>query len=272
MNQEAAEGVQQFGISSRAVFSGDLRGLGGEQVVAAGEIMGEIAPRLGRRARARSSANRASFSSKVRFLRMASRNTMLLAILLILPVYALPAGWEDSMAAARAAYAAGNYAEAGREFEAALAEAKKFPPGDPRLATSLYQLADCTAPWAATPKRSRCFCGRRRARKQLGPEIPSLPPISTGSLRSLKPRATTGRRRRCSSVSSPSAKRRCPHRANWSWWATSATWPRSTTRWAGTRTPKPSYLRALAIREKVLGSDHFDLTADSTTSPRSTPA
>ena len=67
---------------------------------------------------------------------------MLLAILLVLPAYAQPAGWEDSMAAARAAYAAGNYAEAGRGFEAALAEAETFPPGDPRLSASLYQLAE----------------------------------------------------------------------------------------------------------------------------------
>ncbi len=49
--------------------------------------------------------------------------------------------WEKYMAAADAAYQTGNFAEAEKQFGAALKEAVRFGPKDTRLATSLNNLA-----------------------------------------------------------------------------------------------------------------------------------
>ncbi len=49
--------------------------------------------------------------------------------------------WETYMDAATAAYQQGNYPEAEKQLEAALKEAEGFGPQDPRLATSLNNLA-----------------------------------------------------------------------------------------------------------------------------------
>ncbi|MCH8267055.1 MAG: tetratricopeptide repeat protein [Acidobacteria bacterium] len=49
--------------------------------------------------------------------------------------------WESYIQAGEAAYEQGNYAEAEKQFLAALQEAENFGPEDPRLATSLNNLA-----------------------------------------------------------------------------------------------------------------------------------
>ncbi|MEE8623453.1 MAG: tetratricopeptide repeat protein, partial [Alphaproteobacteria bacterium] len=50
--------------------------------------------------------------------------------------------WETYMAAATKAYQQGNYPEAEKQLEAAVKEAEGFGPQDPRLATSLNNLAE----------------------------------------------------------------------------------------------------------------------------------
>ncbi len=50
--------------------------------------------------------------------------------------------WETYMAAGDKAYQQGNYPEAEKQLAAALKEAEGFGPQDPRLATSLNNLAE----------------------------------------------------------------------------------------------------------------------------------
>jgi tetratricopeptide (TPR) repeat protein len=72
-------------------------------------------------------------------------NTCLrLAILVLLALLpAAPAGagnWEQANRAGDAAYNAGNYAEAEKQFKQALSEAETFPANDKRLATTVFNL------------------------------------------------------------------------------------------------------------------------------------
>ncbi len=56
-------------------------------------------------------------------------------------VVAQPADWERYLHAGAAAYQQGNYAEAVKQTKAALSAAEAFGPNDPRLATTLNNLA-----------------------------------------------------------------------------------------------------------------------------------
>lgn len=49
--------------------------------------------------------------------------------------------WQSHMVAGAQAYKQGNYAEAERQWASALKKAKRFGPQDPRLATTLNNLA-----------------------------------------------------------------------------------------------------------------------------------
>ncbi len=51
------------------------------------------------------------------------------------------ASWEEHMRAGLTAYQQGRYAEAERQLDAGLKQAERFGPEDPRLATSLNNLA-----------------------------------------------------------------------------------------------------------------------------------
>ncbi len=79
---------------------------------------------------------------------MAPRNTRLwLAALLCLVLWPTHASahdraWQSYIDAAVEAYVEGDYAEAGRQFEAAVKRAEAFGPEDLRLATSLNGLAE----------------------------------------------------------------------------------------------------------------------------------
>ena len=63
--------------------------------------------------------------------------------LLLWPAHAVAqqADWERYMRAGEAAYQQGNYAEAVKQTEAALSAAEAFGPDDPRLATTVNNLA-----------------------------------------------------------------------------------------------------------------------------------
>ncbi len=83
--------------------------------------------------------------------------------------------WEGLIAAGETAYQAGRYAEAEKLFLAALKEAEEFGEQDPRLATSLNNLA-CL--YAEQGKFAQAALLLRRAlairEKALGPEHPDL--------------------------------------------------------------------------------------------------
>ena len=66
-----------------------------------------------------------------------------LVFLALWPAHAPAQGglWETYMAAGAKAYQRGDYAQAEKQFGAALNEAQGFGPQDPRLATSLNNLA-----------------------------------------------------------------------------------------------------------------------------------
>ncbi len=66
-----------------------------------------------------------------------------LLCLLLWPAHAVAqqADWERYMRTGAAAYQQGNYAEAVKQTKAALSAAEAFGPDDPRLATSLNNLA-----------------------------------------------------------------------------------------------------------------------------------
>ena len=66
--------------------------------------------------------------------------------------------WESAVAAAYRAYESGRLREAENYFSAALEQARKLPPQDPRFATSLNNLAALYDSWAATKRRSLCTC------------------------------------------------------------------------------------------------------------------
>ena len=83
--------------------------------------------------------------------------------------------WETYMAAATKAYQQGNYPEAEKQLEAAVKEAEGFGPQDPRLATSLNNLAEAYRLEGrygkAEPLHRRALAIREVA---LGPEHPDV--------------------------------------------------------------------------------------------------
>ena len=83
--------------------------------------------------------------------------------------------WESYIQAGEAAYQQGNYAEAEKQFLAALQEAENFGPEDPRLATSLNNLANL---YEAQGKYTEAEPLYQRAltiyEKALGPEHPNV--------------------------------------------------------------------------------------------------
>ena len=93
------------------------------------------------------------------------------------PAHAFAQGgqWESYMVAAQAAYQQGNYAEAEKQLAAALKQAEGFPPEDPRLATSLNDLAGL---YQAQGKYAEAEPFFKRAlaifEKALGPEHPHV--------------------------------------------------------------------------------------------------
>ena len=83
--------------------------------------------------------------------------------------------WETYMAAGVKAYQQGNYPEAEKQLGAALKEAEGFGPQDPRLATSLNNLAELYRAQGryaeAEPLHQRALAIREKA---LGPEHPAV--------------------------------------------------------------------------------------------------
>ncbi len=108
----------------------------------------------------------------------------LLAVLWLWPVAALSQAeqWQSYMDAGDKAYHQGNYPEAVKQWVAAVKEAERFGPQDPRLATSLNELAvlyraqgvlyDDQGKYAeAEPLHKRSLAIREKA---LGPEHPDV--------------------------------------------------------------------------------------------------
>ncbi len=90
--------------------------------------------------------------------------------------------WETYMAAATKAYQQGNYPEAEKQLEAAVKEAEGFGPQDPRLATSLNNLAEVYRLEGRYGKaESLLKRGLAIREKALGPEHPDV----AGSLNNL---------------------------------------------------------------------------------------
>ena len=83
--------------------------------------------------------------------------------------------WESDMAAGVAAYQQGNYAEAEKQWVAAVKEAEGFGPQDPRLATSINRLGDVHLHQRryaeAEPLLKRALAIREKA---LGPKHPDV--------------------------------------------------------------------------------------------------
>ena len=83
--------------------------------------------------------------------------------------------WQSHMGAGVQAYQQGNYAEAERQWGSALKEAKRFGPQDPRLATTLNNLAElyrAQGKYAeAEPLHKHSLAIREKA---LGPEHPEV--------------------------------------------------------------------------------------------------
>ncbi len=100
-----------------------------------------------------------------------------LLCLLLWPAYAVAqqADWERYMRAGEAAYHQGNYPEAVKQTKAALSAAEAFGPNDPRLATTLNNLAlfyNTQGRYAeAEPLYKRALAIREKA---LGPEHPHV--------------------------------------------------------------------------------------------------
>ena len=102
-----------------------------------------------------------------------SIGTLLLAFSLASVTQA--ATWESHLQAGMTAYQQGNYAKAEQKFSAALEKAKKFGPQDPRLATTLNNLA---ALYVTQGKYAEAESLYKRAlaiwEKALGPEHPHV--------------------------------------------------------------------------------------------------
>ncbi len=102
---------------------------------------------------------------------------MRLVRLALWPAYPSAQGdlWETYMAAATKAYQQGNYPEAEKQWAAALKEAEGFGPQDPRLATSLNNLAQVYRAQGryaeAEPLYKRALAIQEKA---LGPDHPSV--------------------------------------------------------------------------------------------------
>ena len=102
---------------------------------------------------------------------------IVIPIILIIAAIAIPKltqdRWETFVTAGAEAYQQGNYAEAEKSWLAALKEAQEFRPADPRLATSLDNLA---ALYNAQGKYAEAEPLHKRAlaifEKALGPEHP----------------------------------------------------------------------------------------------------
>ena len=100
-----------------------------------------------------------------------------LVCLALWPAHASAQGslWETHMAAGAKAYQQGNYPEGERQLAAAVKEAEGFGPQDPRLATSLNNLAEVYRLEGrygkAEPLHRRALAIRVVA---LGPEHPDL--------------------------------------------------------------------------------------------------
>src|SRR5712691_4310083 len=83
--------------------------------------------------------------------------------------------WKRDVAAGRHAYQEGRYAEAERLFQSAIKEAERFGPEDPRVATTLNNLAEL---YRAQRKYAQAEPLYRRAlainEKTLGPAHPNV--------------------------------------------------------------------------------------------------
>ena len=102
------------------------------------------------------------------------------AALLCLTLWSAPAlaqtdSWENRNAAGKVAYEQGDYAEAERHFAAALKIAEAFGANDPRLGTTLNNLAELYQDQGrygeAEPLYKRALAIREKA---LGPEHPDV--------------------------------------------------------------------------------------------------
>ena len=98
-----------------------------------------------------------------------------LALAAVAYVFIQDGRWETYSTSGIDAYQQGDYAEAEKQFGAALKEAEKFGPQDPRLATSLNNLAELYRAQGryaeAEPLHKRALAIREKA---LGPEHPDV--------------------------------------------------------------------------------------------------
>ncbi len=106
---------------------------------------------------------------------MPARIIAMLVALSLPTVFAQETAWDRYMAAARQAYEQGHYDEAEKQLLVALKEAENFGEQDPRLATSLNNLAGL---YSAQGKYAEAEPLHQRAlaimEKALGPEHPNV--------------------------------------------------------------------------------------------------
>jgi len=114
-------------------------------------------------------------STQIRLLLVGVLCVMLVSALFIGCGQSAGSPWESYIQAGEAAYKQGNYAEAEKQFLAALQVAEKFGPEVPRLATSLRNLAEL---YRAQGKYAEAEPLLRRAlaisEKALGPGHPDV--------------------------------------------------------------------------------------------------
>ena len=100
---------------------------------------------------------------------------LILILLAAAPALAQTSAWEESMASAYEAYQASRFAEAEKLFLSALATAEDFGPQDPRLATTLNNLAELQRAQGRYAKAEPLY---KRSlgilEKALGPEHPDV--------------------------------------------------------------------------------------------------
>ena len=177
--------------------------------------------------------------------------------LALIDTFAPTTSWEMANAAGQEAYEQAHYAEAEEYLSAALKEAENFGPEDPRLATSLNNLAalyNLQGKYTeAEPLSKRSLAIREKA---LGPDHPDV----ATSLNNL---AALYRAQGRYAEAEPLYQRALAIREKVLGGRTiprpppaSTTWRCSTTTKAAYAEAEPLSKRSLAIREKALGPDH----------------